>query len=273
MLHDVNFDIVTRRNRSGEHCSGEWLWILSPWLAFAALIIWDTREKGTWRTKLKDPLSLFTALLVLATVALVWVAALQWETLEKTDKTVRSGQRGFAYVKSVWWRPYIRNDKLVWWGLLEWENSGNTPIQPVFIELNCPSVEGGGELVGDPYAILRLPSVAARTSHISVQIGPKQTKFGGQCEFSVEDFQRIQNKLKTQYVIGQARYVDIYGESHTTRFCERIYLIKGNLSIAETSMEVASIPCVRHNCSDEECAREDAEPNLLPERLSAKRSG
>jgi hypothetical protein len=80
------------------------------------LIIWDTREKGTWRSKLKEPLSLFTAILAVATVALVWVAALQWETLEKTDFTVKETlqqnrdalliqQRAFMTAKEITFEP------------------------------------------------------------------------------------------------------------------------------------------------------------------------
>ena len=36
---------------------------------------------------------MFTAILALATLSLVWVAALQWNTLEKTDETLRAAQR------------------------------------------------------------------------------------------------------------------------------------------------------------------------------------
>ena len=73
----------------------DWLFLASPWFALVGLIIWDTREKGSWRSKLKDPLALFTAMLVLATMALVWVAALQWETLDKTDRTLRLQERAW----------------------------------------------------------------------------------------------------------------------------------------------------------------------------------
>jgi hypothetical protein len=213
------------------------------------------------------------------TLALAVIAGLQWgtfekqwQTLEKTDHTVRAGQRGFAYAKSIWWRPITQNEKLVWWGLIEWENSGNTPITPVDLELLCPSLPGGGELVADPYALKRVPQIAASSIHITVQIGPKQTKFGGQCTFSVEHFQLVQSRQMTQYVIGQARYVDIYGDAHVTRFCERVYNVKGILGVADPSIEVASIPCVRHNCTDDECTKEDAEANLPPEKLLLPKS-
>jgi hypothetical protein len=78
----------------------DWLCLLSPWLAFVGLIIWDTREKQTWRTSLKEPLTLFTAILALGTVALASVAVLQWLTLEKTDHTLRNGHRFYSKTHS-----------------------------------------------------------------------------------------------------------------------------------------------------------------------------
>jgi len=40
----------------------DWLFLLSPWFAFLCLIISDTREKRAWRTKLREPLTVFTAI-------------------------------------------------------------------------------------------------------------------------------------------------------------------------------------------------------------------
>ena len=45
----------------------DWLFLLSPWFAFLCLIIWDTREKRAWRTKLREPLTVFTAIFRLKT--------------------------------------------------------------------------------------------------------------------------------------------------------------------------------------------------------------
>jgi hypothetical protein len=68
----------------------DWVCILSPWLAFVGLIIWDTREKG-FRSPLGvlrdvDPnriVALGTLLLALGTFALAWVAF-------NTDKATHS---------------------------------------------------------------------------------------------------------------------------------------------------------------------------------------
>jgi hypothetical protein len=73
----------------------DWLYLLSPWLAFVCLIIWDTREKHGWRIRLNDPMTLFTGILAVGTVGLAIVAFLQWETLDKTDRTLKLQERAW----------------------------------------------------------------------------------------------------------------------------------------------------------------------------------
>jgi hypothetical protein len=54
--------------------------------------------------KLREPMTLFTAILAVATIVLVFVSFLQWHTLsqqavtmEKTDETMRAGERAFVF--------------------------------------------------------------------------------------------------------------------------------------------------------------------------------
>lgn len=57
-------------------------------LVILTALIWD---------KLREPLNLFTAVLALATIALVYVSGLQWRTLDKTDQTWRDGERAYVF--------------------------------------------------------------------------------------------------------------------------------------------------------------------------------
>ena len=138
----------------------DWFFLLSPWFALIGLIIWDTREKGEWRTKLNDPLTLFTAALAVATVALVWVAALQWDTLENTDHTIKETlqqdrdalviqQRAFMTAKEIRFEPLTMFGikGTTWLANVLWENSGNTPTKNLTIIANCVS---GFEKLTDP---------------------------------------------------------------------------------------------------------------------------
>jgi hypothetical protein len=67
--------------------------------AFVGLIIWDTREKQPWRTRLKDPMTMFTGVLALGTIAVAVVAALQWLSLLRVCGT--TAQFGIC------WRGHI----------------------------------------------------------------------------------------------------------------------------------------------------------------------
>jgi hypothetical protein len=250
----------------------DWLCISSPWLAFVGLIIWDTREKGTWRTKLKDPLTLFTAILAVATVALVWVAALQWDTLEKTDHTVKETlqqnrdalviqQRAFMTAKEIRFEPLtIFGIKgATWLANVFWENSGNTPTKNLTIIANCVS---GFEQLTDPAHIPKAKqgSTFRVTTITKAVFGPKQINRAGLCPVTSLDAVLGQFGAFTHlYVYGVAIYHDIFDQSswRLTRFCFQA----GNFVIGGTendpTMTALVAPCVVRNCTDEECGEEE----------------
>jgi hypothetical protein len=207
--------------------------------------------------------------LVFVGVITVAVLFLQYCELRKTDDTTRASQRGFAYVKGTPWGQFKKGDQLFWRWLIEWENSGNTPIKLVNFALACPAMNiPGGPYIADPYTIKRRPNIQKNQTIISVILGPKQSSFGGQCEFPTEQVSKIQSGATTQYIVGEATYTDIFGQKHVTRYCNYVMNVTGDPS-ATSNIQVSSGPCIRHNCSDEECAKEDAEPNLPPEKLLA----
>jgi len=82
----------------------------------------------------------------------------------------------------------------------------------------------------DPYALKKVPFIPKdKIIHVSTILGPKQSKFGGQCEFTPDDLVKIQNMVATQYIIAEVTYGDIFEQSHITRFCEIIIHISGNV--------------------------------------------
>jgi hypothetical protein len=73
--------------------------------------------------KLRDPMTLFTAILAVATIVLAFVSVLQWRTLEKTDETMRAAERPFIGIDpseitmragNKFNRPIIRIERRVW---------------------------------------------------------------------------------------------------------------------------------------------------------------
>src|SRR5712692_10095440 len=165
-------------------------------------------------------LSRWTAGLVVVGLLTVAVLFLQFCELRKADETTRAIQRGFAYVKDTPWGQFKKGNDLFWRWLIQWENSGNTPIKSVNFALACPTLNiPGGPNIADPYALKKMPNVQKNRSVISVILGPKQTSFGGQCEFPANDVVKFQNNNATQYIIGEATYTDIFEKKHITRYC------------------------------------------------------
>jgi hypothetical protein len=249
----------------------DWLYILSPWLAFVGLVIWDTREKGVWRGKFQDPMTLFTAVLAVATVALVWVAALQWDTLEKTDHTIKETlqqnrdalvvqQRAFMTAKEIRFEPLTMFGikGATWLANVYWENSGNTPTKNLTIVANCVS---GFEQLADPAHIPKEKQATTfRAATITRAVfGPKQTNRAGLCPVTSLDATLGQFGAFTHlYIYGVAVYHDVFDQSswRLTQFCFQAanFVISGPDD--NPTMTALVVPCVVRNCTDEECGEE-----------------
>jgi len=66
----------------------------------------------------------------------------------------------------------------------------------------------------------------------------------------------INSGRELDYLWGYARYNDIFGAPHITRYCEQITSIETDLAGSTSDVTAAYTPCDRGNCADEECAAE-----------------
>jgi hypothetical protein len=183
---------------------------------------------------------------------------------------LEKAQRPFLYESMINFRAFKQGDAIWFGAAVQWENSGNTPTTKAEFELTCPSIPGPGISgkfnIVDPYALKKHIATRQGTIRSTFILGPNQKKYGGQCEFPVDDMVAAQSGKRTQYFIGQVKYTDIFGNDHTTRYCEYIYGIEGDVAGGGNTVLVNG-PCLRHNCADEQCTKEDQEPELTPERL------
>jgi hypothetical protein len=72
------------------------------------------------------------------------------------------------------------------------------------------------------------------------------------------------------YLWGYARYDDVFGAPHLTRYCVQITSIEVDLAGSTSNVTAAYIPCDRGNCADEEC---EAEKIPSPEHRHALAAG
>ena len=187
---------------------------------------------------------------------------------QAAKNALEKAQRPFLYEKEINFRAFKKGDAIWWGAAVQWENTGNTPAVKADYELACPSLPSvpGKYMHSDPYLLKTKIPTRQGIIKTSFLLGPQQKKFGGQCEFTSDEILAVQSLTRTQYFISQVRYIDIFGNSHITRYCEYVYSVEGNVS-AGSNLIVANGPCIRHNCADEQCAKEDAEPDLTAQRL------
>jgi hypothetical protein len=85
--------------------------------------------------------------------------------------------------------------------------------------------------------------------------GPRQTVPGGTCYLPSSAVAEVQSQGKRMYVGGVATYQDAFGANHETRFCWEII----NPIEQGATLNFAYTTCVRGNCADRECEKEDSE--------------
>jgi hypothetical protein len=209
--------------------------------------------------KLRDPptlftgiLALFTGVLALATAALVYVSWLQQRTLDKTDETFRAGERAFIFPaqNNVAFQPAKTIDgKVIRAYPIVWENSGNSPTVNLVIETYCLDSLPLAEK--NPITVLHNP-----TAHVQRLLGPKQTTWGGVCNYSAEQFDMVRDNGYHLYIASKADYFDIFDNHHYTEACFEFV----NLSKDDKFEDVKVTPqgginnCGR-NCADKECEK------------------
>jgi hypothetical protein len=216
--------------------------------------------KGPWWFQEKDAVARFTGWLAVYTGVLVIVSALQFCTLNNTDKTLRdtleasdASNRAFVFPKSVRFERNIENSQNNWRFSIEWENSGNTPPVDLRLFIYCgPSQIDESPPFAQKYAI----KIGAATSIL----GPKQARVTGRCPVDLET--PLGSFIKRDvflYAGGQALYSDVFGSAHVTQFCFEYEGYGKPLPDIQNgdAREILGDPllCHSHNCADEECSK------------------
>jgi hypothetical protein len=209
-----------------------------------------SRAEQSWYKKLFDPVALFTLLLSIATVGLVYVGELQRRTLEKTDETQRMFNRAFIFpvAADLALVPTPGFSTMKWNFVPQWENSGNTATVDLKVETRC------GVLVSQRIE----PSFGTGAADASSNrvIGPHQKVLGEGCSFGYQELSEAMTRKKFLYILMRATYKDVFGAMHITEFCAKAFILIGNLSDPYPTRPIGlsnGASCLNHNCADEQC--------------------
>jgi hypothetical protein len=210
-------------------------------LVILTALIWE---------RFREPLNLFTGVLALATMALVYVSDLQWRTLDKTDETWRAGERAFVFLThngAGWQQAKMIDGEIVRLFPVVWENSGNSPTRNLVVELYCLPL--WPLTTGNPTTLPTKPTLREKRL-----LGPKQTIWGGACNYPTSLLNLVKANGYHLYIAATADYYDIFDKHHWTEACFELINLSGTFEDLNVFPAHGINNCGR-NCADEECEK------------------
>jgi hypothetical protein len=213
---------------------------------------WSIVKVAFYPFRYMDSVGFFTAVLC-------FVAWLQWQTFEKTDRTLRDTldstnitNRPFVFAKGVTIDPNIVRG--YWTFAIPIENSGNTPTR----EMDSLTISG---LVApsDPEEVfIRTPKSAYDAPGTIPQrwpgslLGPKAQAhlLGSQTGMPAITISKMADDRQNYYISGVIHYRDAFAGTpeHITKFFYAIIPFKEG-----TETRVNYDRCLYWNCADEDC--------------------
>jgi hypothetical protein len=209
-------------------------------LIILAALMWE---------RFREPLNMFTGVLALATLALVYVSVLQWRTLDKTDETMRAGERAFVFVKMF--QLGVVNDVQKITPMLE--NSGSTPANPLhwWISYKKTGVEGLPTNFKYPDFDTQGSEIVGKGNGITTYLGPHQTIYAETISIPITAMKDVREGRARVFVWGWLEYVDTFQTTlvHRTEFCQEINVVGTGSYDAngKASSDVGMRFCGTHN--------------------------
>lgn len=232
----------------------------------------EKKEKAELDRKLVD----FNGELAYYTKALAWLAFFQFLALgaqviflslafkesRKGTNIARyamiAGERAFVFVKVITWgfSTHPITGQYSYSFQPTWENSGDTPTRRMKTFVDWPLRQTPMPRNFDWNVAIGMPGLIAPKSTMGGATGPHP---GG---ISAADMLAVQSGTKFLYILGWAKYCDVFPESpeHQTRFCYQITVNGNPLNPDPKFGGGISFNFNLHgwgNCSDEECTEED----------------
>jgi hypothetical protein len=215
---------------------------------------WWSRQSGIVLLTLS-----FQFVILLTTIGYVVVAKHQLNEMSAANgisrEALNSVQRAFIYNSGFKLRSDqhpVGDDKDVPIIGLEtqFENSGATPGTQVVEETNV-CMQKGSDIDEDfNYRDLH------NTQNVFAMIGPR-TGFSSFYHLEPEQVDAIMKSKTNLFVWGWVKYLDIFGDSHTTEFCKKYFgFTKQQGATDRADFDVHFTQCPKHNCADDGCRNE-----------------
>ncbi len=204
------------------------------------------------KSSIRDPIVWATIGIVFATVFTGGVGYLQYLTLEKTDQTLRAGQRAFVFLEGIHMTQHaVLPNGYSWYFVASLQNNGTTQTKNLVTRLTC-KINPQHSDIGTSHSLL----------------GPKQIDGAGACTWSADQLAQIWQNQSHIFMAGDAVYYDVFDDRHITRFCRDI-TIQSDPRIGNGTLQQVTGVCPDWpDCADKEC--EQSASNLPPPEGSQK---
>jgi hypothetical protein len=207
-----------------------------------------------WRSFLRSAVRYFgrpeNVISLLTLAAVVVYTSLTYGLLNAERESYTRVQRAFVFPAEYAFRMDSGKRNI---GInIIWKNGGDTPTRnlrisitqaqrdaPLPPDFEFPSddqrIYGGRPL---PILVLGPHATASAIRHAEIPLG------------AIPD---INSGKELAYLWGYARYHDVFGAPHLTRYCVQVTSIETNVAGSTSSVTGNYVPCDRGNCADEEC--------------------
>jgi len=200
------------------------------------------RHALKWTKGTAIGVGIYTLLTAAITAASIYSARISYRTMV-------NGQRAFVFLQEFQTTAIQVGPNVLWYIYPIWENVGNTPARRLMLDMGCI----------DSREEMHKPVDFEATSKLHPRVlGPHQHTAGGACARSAAEVAAIQRQSAKIYMWGTARYRDIFGDEHRTRFCISTQIV-GDPNVPNSNPPSQISNCKWGNCDDSECDRQDAE--------------
>jgi hypothetical protein len=206
-------------------------------------------NKGVWEKVRTDPVAMFTAMLALFTLGLIYVGWRQatWikRTVDDSNRQHVISNRAFVFLENIEetsataFRDHHSAATLVDVKVVpRWKNSGDTPTRNLVIQINSRLIVGDlpkgfeYDYTGTPFRTM---------------IGPKANEWNSPVEFSNDDADTALNGRGHLYIWGRADYEDIF-DGTPKRFTE--FCLRAQISSDGREITIRWVSYGNHNRSD-----------------------
>lgn len=188
------------------------------------------------------------------------VSDAQWQAMIESNKITKAGysagNRSFVISDSVQIITYGAHDpddkdgsNQIWIVTPIIENTGNSPTK--FLTFSTDVKIGATPMTAEEFEKLNPYGEAFSSS----TIGPKSEITGSFGFLRPPQLSQLMQRKAWVGYAGVVRYHDVFGEPHLTEFCFNTVFVPINFSSFPVGqpIKLKSVPCMRHNCSDDEC--------------------